>query len=42
MGGQEKKGERINYLLNAETNPKFLCLPYTKQKKKKMITEKAF
>ena len=29
MYEQEKKQQRINDLLKAETNPKFLCLPYT-------------
>ena len=33
MSGQEKKGQRIYDLLNAETKPKFLCLLYTKQTK---------
>ena len=31
---QEKKQQIIYDLLNAETKPKFLCLPYTKQRKK--------
>ena len=31
MSEQEKKQQRIYDLLNAETKPKFLCLPYTKQ-----------
>ena len=31
---QEKKRQRIYDLLNAETQPKFLCQPYTKQKNK--------
>ena len=34
MCEQEKKRQRIYDLLPAETNPKFLCLPYTKQRKK--------
>ena len=34
MSEQEKKRHRIYDLLNAETKPKFLCLPYTKQRKK--------
>ena len=29
---QEQKGQRIYYLINAETKPKFLCLTYTKQR----------
>ena len=33
MSEQEKKWQRIYDLLNAETKPKFLCLPYTKQRK---------
>ena len=33
MGEQEKKQQRIYDLLNTETKPKFLCLPYTKQRK---------
>ena len=33
MNEQEKKRQRIYDLLNAETKPKFLCLPYTKQRK---------
>ena len=33
MSKQEKKRQRIYDLLNAETKPKFLCLPYTKQRK---------
>ena len=32
MREQETKFQKINDLLNAETKPKFLCLPYTKQK----------
>ena len=35
MSEQEKKWQRSYDLLIAETKPKFLCLPYTKQKKKK-------
>ena len=38
MSEQEKKRQRLCYLLYAETKPKFLCLSYTKQRKK--ITEK--
>ena len=34
MSEQEKKRQRIYDLLHAETKPKFLCLPYTKQRKK--------
>ena len=30
---QEKKRQRIYELLNTEMNPKFLCLPNTKQRK---------
>ena len=40
---QEKKRKRINDLLNAETKPKFLCLPYTKQRiffQKKSLSKK--
>ncbi len=33
MSEQEKKWQRIYDLLNAKTKPKFLCLPYTKQRK---------
>ena len=33
MSKQEKKRQRIYNLLNTETKPKFLCLPYTKQRK---------
>ena len=32
MSEQEKKRQRIYDMLNAETKPNFLCLPYTKQK----------
>ena len=32
MSEQEKKRQRIYDLLNAETQPKFLCLPYKKQR----------
>ena len=39
---QEKKLQRIYDLLNAETKPKFLCLPYTKQRKNFFFTEKEF
>ena len=34
MSEQEKKQQRIYDLLDAETKPKFICLPYTKTKKK--------
>ena len=37
MSEQEKKPQRIYDFLYAETKPKFLCQPYTKQRKK--ITE---
>ena len=30
MSKQEKKQQSIYDLLDAETKPKFLCLPYTK------------
>ena len=46
MSEQEKKRQRIYDLLYAETKPKFLCLPYTKQrkyfykKKKELFKEK--
>ena len=33
MSEQEKKRQGIYDLLNAETEPKFLCLPYTMQRK---------
>ena len=39
MSEQEKKSQRIYDLLNAKTKPKFLCLPYTKQRKN-FFTEK--
>ena len=39
MSHQEKKRQRIYDLLNAETQPKFLRLPYTKQRKN--FTEKS-
>ena len=35
MNKQEKKQQRIYDLLNADTRPKFLCLPYAKQQQKK-------
>ena len=41
MSEQEKNQQRIYDLLNAKSKPKFLCLPYTKQRRKK-ITEKEF
>ena len=31
MSEQEEKRQRIYDLFNAETKPKFLCLPYTKK-----------
>ena len=40
MSVQEKKRQRIYNLLKAETKPKFLCLPNTKQKKKNKKTKK--
>ena len=40
MSEQEKKRQRIYDLLNTETKLKFLCLPYTKQKKKKKKLQK--
>ena len=33
MSEQEKKQQRIYDLLNTKTKPKFLDLPYTKQRK---------
>ena len=42
MSEQEKKRQRIYDLLNAETKPKFLCLPYTKQRKKFFYRKKSF
>ena len=39
MSEQKQKRQRIYDLLNAETKPDFLCLPYTKQRK--FFTEKA-
>ena len=33
MTEQEKKRQRIYDFLDAETKPKFLCLPHTKQRK---------
>ena len=33
MSEQEKKRQRISDFLYAETKPKFVCLPYTKQRK---------
>ena len=33
MSEQEKSRQRIYDLLNDETKPKFLCVPYTKQRK---------
>ena len=34
MSEREQKRQRIYDLLNAETKLKFLCQPYTKQRKK--------
>ena len=31
--GRKKKRQRIYDFLNAETKPKFLCLPYTQYRK---------
>ena len=42
MSEQEKKTTKIDELLNAETNPKFLCPTYTKQKKKITQEKKNF
>ena len=42
MSEQEKKLQRIFDLLNAETKPKFLCLPYTKQRKTFIYRKRAF
>ena len=42
MSEQEKKRQRIYYLLNAETKLKFLCLPLYKTKKFFFFTEKEF
>ena len=39
---QEKKQQRIYDLLNAETRPKYLCPPYTKQRKKSFTEKKSF
>ena len=39
MRERAKKRQRIYDLLNAETKVKFLCLPYTKQRKT-FLTEK--
>ena len=33
MSEQEKKWQRIYYLLNAETKPKFICIMHKKRKK---------
>ena len=41
MSEHEKKQQRIYIWLNAETKPKFLFLPYTKQRKK-MIEKEHF
>ena len=38
MSEKENKRQRIYDLLNTETKPKFLCLPYTK--KRIFFTEK--
>ena len=40
MNEQEKKRQRIYDLINADTKLKFLCLPYTKQRKAFFFTEK--
>ena len=37
---KKRKKQRIYDLLNGETKPKFLCLPYIKQQKKNIFTEK--
>ena len=39
---QEKKRQRIYDFLNAKTKPKFLCLPYTKQRKKSFTEKELF
>ena len=39
MSEQEKKRQRIEDLLHAETKPKYLRLSYTKQKNKKCEKE---
>ena len=39
MSEQEKKRQRIYDLLNAETKPMFLCLLYTRQRKKNAAKE---
>ena len=45
MSEQEKKQQGFYDLLNVETKPKFLCLPYTKQRilfyRKRAFKEKA-
>ena len=41
MSEPNKKRRRIYYLLYAETEPKFLCLPYTKQRKN-LLQKKSF
>ena len=42
----KKRNDKESDLFNAETKPKFLCLPYIKQRKnileKKLFTEKTF
>ena len=40
MSEQEKKRQRICDLLNAEIKPKFLYLPYSKQRKKFFLQKK--
>ena len=40
MSEQEKKWQRIYDFINAKTKPKFLCLPYTKQRKKNFTEKK--
>ena len=42
MSEQEKKQQRIYDLLQVETKPKFLCLPYTKQRKKPLQKKSFF
>ena len=37
MSEQEKKRQKNYDLFNSETKLKFLCQPYTKQKKKKFL-----
>ena len=42
MNEQEMKRHRIYDFLNAETKPKFLCRPYTKQRKTFFLQKKTF